>query len=439
MVLEPPRGMDDLLPEEFSLKQKIVDIIREVYKKYGYLEVETPTVEYYELFEAKSGEEIRERMFDFYDKAGRRCVLRPEVTASIARLVSTRLKAVAPPLRLGYIADCYRYDEPQWGRRRRFWHGGFELFGSSSPLSDAEILQVSYEVFQKIGLEEQFFKIGHVGIFRNILESSKVNEKIQDKILTSIDRKRFDEAYKLMEEADVDVEVLKSIRELTESPPVVYRVGEVDRTSIKKIEDVLSPWSDAVRSFENLLEIVELAIISGVKSDVYIIPGMARGLEYYTGFIFEQGLPSADISFNGGGRYDRLVELFGGKPTPAVGCAIGISRILQYLIEKKNTKIILERPKVLLTPIPDVDRRYVANVIRVLRSSSISFEVDVLERRITSAIEYALKNGFRFLIIVGKSEEESREISVRDLERMVQVRYSLNEVDKVKKMIEEVG
>lgn len=433
--MEPPRGMDDLLPEEYALKQLIVDTIRQVYSEYGYLEVETPTVEYYELFEMKSGEEIRERMFDFYDKAGRRCVLRPEVTASIARLVSTKLKAAAPPIRLGYIADCYRYDEPQWGRRRRFWQGGFEIFGSSNPLSDAEIIQVSYQVFKRIGLEEQYFKVGHVGILRSILESCRVDEKTQDKILTSIDRKKLEESYRMMIEADMDSEAIKSIKELIESPPIIWKNNTVDKAILSKIRDSVSPWSGALKSFENLVEIIELAVSSNVDSLIYVMPGMARGLEYYTGFIFEQGVPDVEVSLNGGGRYDKLVELFGGKPTPAVGCAIGISRIMQYMMEKKNIKVTPRRPKIFLAYLQGVDRKYVVRVSSILRAGGIPLEVDIMERKISSALEYAVKNNFKYLLIIGKSEEESNEITIRDLEKKAQIRVRIDEVDKLREYL----
>ncbi len=435
--MEPPRGMDDLLPREFSLKQMIVDVIRKVYEMYGYMEVETPTVEYYELFELKSGEEIRERMFDFYDKSGRRCVLRPEVTASIARLMATKFKNAPLPLRIGYIADCYRYDEPQWGRKRRFWQGGFELFGSRSPLSDVEILMVSYEVFKRIGLREQFFKIGHVGIMRNILESYKIDEKTQDKILTSIDRRRIDEAYTLLRELGIDEDGFKTIKELVESPPIIYKKDSVDNKQVKKIADILSPWNSAEKSFENLIEIVELAISGGVDVEIQVIPGMARGLEYYTGFIFEQGLPNVEISFNGGGRYDKLVELFGGKPTPAVGCAIGISRIMQYMIEKMGIEVSPKRPRIMLAHLPEVDKKYVVKIASMLRSMGIPLEIDVMERKLTSILEYALKNEFKFLVIIGKTEEEKQIITLRDLDKKIQVEIPSNEIHRIREMIKE--
>ena len=428
--METPRGMDDLLPEELAIKRRIEDVIREVYEFYGYLEVETPTVEYYELFEAKSGEEIRERMFDFLDKAGRRLVLRPEVTASIARVISTKLKAASLPIRLGYIADCYRYDEPQWGRRRRFWQGGFELFGSREPLADAEILQASHDVFEKLGLKNQYFKAGHVGVLRGILGGYKVEEETQDRILTLIDRNRVGEALGLMNQAGVDEEGRETILRLTQL------IGENIREIISKASDIVSSWKEAEKSLENLGEIIELAVEGGVKSKIIVSPGFARGLEYYTGFIFEQAVPGSKVSLNGGGRYDRLVELFGGKPPPGVGCAIGITRIMHYLLDKQIIISRPHRPRVLLVSAPGVTDRYLARVARIIRSAGIPVEVEVMKKKIPAAIEFAVKNGMKFLIIVGGREEESETVAIRNLEEKTQIEISLREVERIREELE---
>jgi len=424
--LDTPRGMDDLLPREVALKRRIEDVIREVFKLYGYLEVETPTVEYYELFALKSGEEIRERMFDFIDKGGRRVVLRPEVTASIARLVATKLKAMAPPLRLGYIADCYRYDEPQWGRRRRFWQGGFELIGSKDPLADAEILEVSYEVFNRIGLRDQYFKVGHIGILREILSSYHVDEGVQDRILTLLDRKMVVEAFDLMKENGVDEDGVQVIRELM----------KLEGTDLRRIladaSNLLSPWKEACKDLEDLCEIIDLAREGGVKSKIVVSLGLARGLEYYTGFIFEQSVPDIKIALNGGGRYDNLIELFGGKPTPAVGCAIGITRIMQYILEKKAEETPTpSRPKILLASVGDVSKKYVMRVARILRDMGFGIEVEVLSRKLPSAIEYALKSGMKFMVIVGGREETEEKISIRDLELRKQVELPLSDRERI--------
>jgi len=430
MSIDTPRGMDDLLPREVALKRKIEEAIREVFKLYGYLEIETPTVEYYELFAVKSGEEIRERMFEFEDKAGRRLVLRPEVTASIARLVSTKLKVWPQPLRIGYIADCYRYDEPQWGRRRRFWQGGFELFGSKSPLADAEILQVSRDVFNKIGLRNHFFKVGHVGIIRKLLGKFGVDERDQDRILTMLDRKLIDDAINLMKRLDVGEEAMKSIREL------VGLEGYDHERIFKRASEILSPWGEAERCLENLREIIETAREGGVDSPIMVSPGLARGLEYYDGFIFEQGLPGVHISFNGGGRYDRLVELFGGKPTPGVGCAIGITRLMQYMLDKSLGVPEPPRPKTLLIGIAGVSPKYVARVSDNLRKLGIAVEVEVTGKKLPTAIEFAVKHGMKFLIIVGEREEKGGKISIRNLETRTQVEVDLKDAKKIMEVFE---
>ena len=428
MILDTPRGMDDLLPDEMALKRRIEDVIREVFALYGYLEVETPTVEYYELFAAKSGEEIRERMFDFVDKAGRRLVLRPEVTASIARLIATKLKAWPLPLRLGYIADCYRYDEPQWGRRRRFWQGGFELIGSDSPLADAEILQVSHDVFNRIGLRDHFFKVGHVGILRKMLGSEGVDEDKQDAILSMIDRGMLKQAIDYAGEVGASDEAAEAIRELAS-------LSGSGQEVFRRAEDILSPWDESRRCLERLREIVETAREGGVSSKIIICPGMARGLSYYDGFIFEQGVGDVQISLNGGGRYDGLIELFGGKPTPAVGCAIGITRIMQYIMDRGVEKPRPQRPKVFLAWVSGTSPAYVMKAARALRRIGYSVEVDVRGRKMPAAIEYALKSGMRYLAIVGEKEEREEKISIKDLERGIQQEVSLSDENRIREVL----
>jgi histidyl-tRNA synthetase len=282
--------MDDLLPEDFAVKQKIVDVIREVYRLYGYEEVETPTLEYLELFEAKSGEEIRHRMFIFTDPHGRKLVLRPEVTASVARLVASKLSKRPLPLRLGYIADCYRYDEPQWGRRRRFWHGGFELFGARDPSSDAEIILASRDVFNRLAIRDYYFKLGHVGIIRGLLE--KVEPRLQDTFLTMLDRGMNTDAFEAIRDK-VEPEALTALNRL---------MGlKGSEAVLKNALDIVSPWKGAQDSLSNLSAIVEALKEADPSLRLEINLGFARGLEYYTGMIFEQKIPGEELSSTAGG------------------------------------------------------------------------------------------------------------------------------------------
>ncbi|MDH5704011.1 MAG: histidine--tRNA ligase family protein, partial [Aigarchaeota archaeon] len=315
-----------------SIKRLVEDEVRRQFRLYGYEEVETPTLEYFELFEKKSGKEIRERMYVFPDRHGRRLALRPEVTPSIARIVATRLKAAPMPIRLGYIGDCYRYDEPQWGRRRRFWQAGFEIIGSSAAESDAEVLLVSEDLFEGLGLLSQRFVVGHVGILRAVMSESGVGETDQDRVLGSIDRGDQETAFDILKQAGMATSTQETIRELTQ------RSSDDVEQMIREGYEILQPWSSAVGCLQNLETILKLARSGGMVSRVTVRLGFARGLEYYTGFVFEQYVPKISVALNGGGRYDHLVKLFGGKDLPAVGCAVGITRIQQYLAEKTEGK-----------------------------------------------------------------------------------------------------
>ncbi|PUA30999.1 MAG: hypothetical protein B9J98_08255 [Candidatus Terraquivivens tikiterensis] len=415
--LSTVRGMDDLLPEDVAVKRAIEDAIRKVFNRYGYQEIETPTVEHYETFEAKSGEEIRERMFTFVDKSGRKLVLRPEMTASVARLVAMKLRSAPLPIRLGYIADCYRYDEPQWGRKRRFYHGGFELFGSSSPAADAEIIQVSRDVFDTIALKDHFFKVGHVGTLRSLMEASGMSEAEQDLALSLIDRKRVDEALSLMGEC----EEKKAVEKL------VSVSGDAEE-ALRKGYDIVSPWDKAVKALDNLSEIIDMARNAGVESRLVVDLGFARGLAYYTGFIFEQYIPGIDIAFNGGGRYDKLTEMFGGKPLPAVGCAIGITRIQQYIVERVGTQgFSVPKVSAFLVSIGQESLRYAVKAAARIRAIGTAVELDVTGKKVPAAIEYCEKRGIRWLVIVGEREAQRNTVTIKDLQNRTQTEIRLDD------------
>jgi len=183
--------MRDLLPEEAETLNYIICKAREAAQRYGYREVITPVVEPYELLSAKSGEEIRLRMFSFKDLGDRTVALRPEFTASIARLATTALKNEPKPLRIFSVGSVYRYDEPQRGRYREFWQSNFELMGSNKPEADAETILLTNSLMKATGLRNYTFKIGHIGVIREILSQENVDDKAQNAILQHMDKKEY--------------------------------------------------------------------------------------------------------------------------------------------------------------------------------------------------------------------------------------------------------
>ena len=398
------RGMRDLLGEEAQIFTGIISKSRETARLYGYREVITPVVESFDLLSAKSGEEIRQRMFIFKDMGDRKVALRPEFTASIARLTTTALKNEPKPLRLFSAGSVYRYDEPQKGRYREFYQSNFELMGSNRPEADAEIVLLTDSLVKSVGLRDYAFKIGNVGVVRGILTEEGVDEKTQNEILQLMDKKNYEEAFKLV--------TTQKCREILEG---LLQLKSTDCfETIENLKSYVARNERAKAAAENLGDILKLVVESGcpVKE---VEPAFARGLEYYTGMIFEVYIPELDIALGGGGRYDRLIELFGGEHTPAVGVAHGIDRIALAL-EAQKTLIGAEFGKrVLVFAVCDALKIEALKIAQQLRQSGFVVEFDVMGRKVAKALEDADKRKVGYAVIVGERELKDGNVMLRNL------------------------
>ncbi|MFQ5836754.1 MAG: ATP phosphoribosyltransferase regulatory subunit, partial [Candidatus Bathyarchaeia archaeon] len=246
------RGMRDFLPKDAEKIRYVEKIARELAHLYGYEEVITPVVEHYDLLAAKSGEEIRERMYAFTDMGGRRVALRPEFTASIARLIATKMRNTPKPMKLFCTGSLYRYDEPQYGRFREFWQANYELMGSSEPEADMEILTLTNDLIGRLGLRRYWFKIGHMGILRGILSQEGVAEGQQNLIMQLLDKKRWDEALTLARESNVSQNCIAILKKILETK------GKDASQVLKTAKRIVADYDDAVAAVENLQEILEL-------------------------------------------------------------------------------------------------------------------------------------------------------------------------------------
>ncbi|MEM0482196.1 MAG: histidine--tRNA ligase [Nitrososphaerota archaeon] len=420
--LAPPRGMDDILPEEIPLHRSLVETVRLLFRLYGYREVETPPVEYYELFAAKSGEEILSHMYVFEDAHGRRLALRPEMTAPIARLVAGKLSRSPQPIRLGYVADCYRLDEPQWGRRRRFYHGGFEIFGSRQPATDAECMVIFDDFLRRVGVKDYYFKVGHVGVQRAIMSAAGIADEDQDTVLGLLDKGRVDEAEEKVSKLAKNKEEASLFKEVAAHPP-----GPAIET-IDELEVKLAKVERAAAELENLRKIINLTSQIIEPSKIIYYPGFARGLSYYTGFIFEAYGQGAEVALGGGGRYDDLVSLFGGQEIPGVGFAIGLTRIMQYLTDKLMVKPPLDSPLAFIVPLAEESVEFAFKTAYEFRRAGVPTELEPTVYSASEAIRKAERRGARFLVLIGRREAEKNIVSVRDLEGRFQEEWRVEEI-----------
>jgi len=419
------RGMRDFLPKDTERIRHVEQVSREIAQLYGYGEVITPVVESYDLLAAKSGEEIRERMYAFKDLGGRKVALRPEFTASVARLVATKMRNEPKPMRLFCVGSLYRYDEPQYGRFREFWQANYELIGSDKPEADAEIIMLTNDLLTRLGLRKYRFKIGHMGILRGILSQEGIDEE-QNSIMQLLDKKRWEEALTVARESGASQNCLTTLRKVFEIR------GEDASDILKKVEKSVQGYERAVAAVENLREILQLTEENVVKLEVMIEAGFARGLEYYTGIIFEPYVPEIEIALSGGGRYDKLIELFGGEPTPAVGVAQGVDRIVLAMKKQRVPSKVAKERRVVVIPVNEESKEKALQLSSKLRTAGLSVEMEVMERTVSKALSDADRRKVTHAVIVGPEELREEKVVLRNMikreQRVVEIKNLCEEI-----------
>jgi len=406
--------MRDLLPVDAEMMRHVEMVSRTISKLYGYEEIITPVLESYELLAAKTSEEIRERMYTFKDLGDRKVALRPEFTASVARLVVNKLKNEPQPMRLFSVGSLYRYDEPQYGRFREFWQANYELFGSDRPEADAEILILTNNILKKLGLKNYRFKVGHTGILRGILTQEGLDDSQQNSVRQLLDKKLWAEALDVAREADISQKGLATLEMLLETK------GEDALQVLSQIRECVKDYETALDAVDNLWRILELIKDSGTQLEVVVEAGFARGLEYYTGMIFESYVPGLDIALGGGGRYDKLIELFGGEPIPAVGVAQGIDRIVLALTKQNVSQKTAKENSVVVISVKDECMAKALELSAMLRNRGLPVEVAVMGRSISRALADANRRSAAYAVIVGPKELEEEKVVLREMKKGTQ-------------------
>ncbi|QDA32217.1 histidine--tRNA ligase [Thermococcus indicus] len=423
--LEKVKGTRDLLPEEMAKRRWVFERIREVFERYNFHEVLTPTFEYTELFKLRSGEEVVEQLYAFDDKGGRNLSLRPDMTSSVARLYVNGFQNAPKPVKWYYMANMFRYEEPQSGRFREFWQAGVELLGSDKVEADAEVIALFVESYLATGLEDFTVNIGDRVLLDEFAKMLGVEDDIG--LMRLIDKKdkmsREDFAGALREFGldDGSVEKVLALVEIKGKPEEVLPRAEELFTSEKAREEI-----------KRLYELVDLLDAYGVSKWIRIDLGIARGFDYYTSIVFEAIAPN-DLgigSIGGGGRYDNLISVFGGKPTPATGFAIGIERLIPILEWKGLIPEPKLRPDVYVVPIgKDVElRRAAVEITSALRAAGVKTDCELTGRKLRKALDYAGKLEVPYVVLVGKKDLAEGKVTVRDMESGEQITVSKEKV-----------
>ncbi len=406
MEIQRPRGTRDFLPDEMARRRYIENRLSMVAKHWGYGEIKTPTFEHIELFTIKSGEGILGEIYNFKDKGGRDIALRPELTAPVVRMYVEELQRSPKPLKFYYFDNCFRYERPQKGRFREFFQFGVEIIGSARQEADAEVIALAVEMLNSVGVKGDLH-VGHLGIVRALLKD--IQPEHQSKIMRLVDKK---------DDKGLE-EFLDEIRAPDEMRGKLFRI--IGLRGINAVHEAreLAGDIEAIAQLETLLNLLD---VYGLEYQVDL--GIARGLDYYTGMVFEiycEGL-GAQNQVCGGGSY-RLAPLFGGEDTPSTGYAIGFDRIMEICEVKPD-----ETKRIVVVSFDDTRKEaiVIANKLR----AHVSTCIDVMGRKFKDQISYANTIGASHVVFVGKNELDAGKVALKDMRTGEQVLLAVEDVER---------
>src|SRR6266436_6234074 len=314
-----PKGAKLYLPEEAAQKRVVEERLLGVFRRWGYREVVTSAYEYFDVIAQGTDHELAERMFKMVDReSGRLLALRADITPQIARIVATRMREEPKPLRLHYVTNVFRYDEPHVGRYREFYQAGVELVGLPNPEGDAEMIAMTVEGLQALGLERFQIDVGQAAFFRGILEDLAADEPIARELRSALGHKDQSALERLVGELHAPA----AVTELLLALPALYGRGDVLDRAERLVKNARSE-----AALQNLVEVYRLLRAYGLADSVLLDLGEVRGFDYYSGVHFEAYVSGLGASLVGGGRYDQMLGRFG-YDCPATGFAFETGRAL---------------------------------------------------------------------------------------------------------------
>ncbi len=323
--LYTPMGVTDILPDECTRKKELESTMWSVFSSIGYKEVEIPSFEFYDCYQGSGGEISQETLYKFFDEQGRILALRPDFTTSIARMVSTKLSDKAMPQRYLYSGNVFRIEQTEGAKQREFTQCGIELIGSYAPSADAEVIAAAMEAILAVGVEDFTIEIGQVAFFNGLVEQAGLTPEMTEKLRERIDSKDCVGIQAIVDKLDMEDSIKKLLVELP------YMFGDM---SVLEKAYVAGLNETSKLALDNLKRIYELLCLYGFEQYISIDLGMLQSIDYYTGLIFKGYARGLGFPICGGGRYDNLMSRFG-KPSGAVGVAIGVNRILAALPDEK--------------------------------------------------------------------------------------------------------
>ena len=416
------KGTRDYFPEDKRLQNYMFNTWKKTVESFGYEEYSTPLLEPLDIYTAKSGQELAsEQTYLFEDRGGRQVAIRPEMTPSLSRMVAARRQEMAMPARLYSIANFMRYERPQRGREREFWQLNADLFGVEGAWADAEIIELSHAGVMAFGATQDMFKvkINNRQLIRELMSGFLGLDFIGATLMT-----------KLLDKKDkLDIEEFKrQAIEIFGSNAAAGLPKLAELISMKSLDTLPETMLDmpSVVEIRQVMRVLQTKGIDNVEFDITLM----RGLDYYTGTVFEffDNSPENNRSLFGGGRYDGLVGLFGVEPVPTVGVGMGATPMQQFLEVHNLLPKLRTKTDVYVVAIDEKSLVGAGKTVNHLRENGVKVEFDFTLRKVDKQLKTALKKGVPFVMFVGENELASGIYPIKNLDDSTEQQVDIDRV-----------
>ena len=393
------KGFRDTMPAAAAARNRMFRTIETVFESFGYAPIDTPALEYAEILKGKGGEESDKQMFEFDDAGGRRVALRFDLTVPLARFVAEHQNELAFPFRRYHIGPVWRGERPQKGRYREFTQCDADLIGAVGPAADAEILAMFSRVYGALGIDGFVIRVNDRRVLSALLETLGVADKAVPvlRALDKWDKVGAEGARKELEAAGVAEGAVARILEF----PACAAATDVE--TLARLEALVGGSEKGREGIAGLREVLRLLAAAGVpEARVRLASTIARGLDHYTGIVFEASLPSMPEfgAVGSGGRYDDLAALYTNTRLPGVGCSVGISRLMEALSEQGRMPAAAAARTVLVTHPETGDPAPSFALAAGLRREGFQVETYPEARKHGTQMKFAAKKGVRFALTV---------------------------------------
>jgi histidyl-tRNA synthetase len=408
------KGFRDFLPEKMIPRERIIETAKRIFRSYGFAPIDTPALELIEILKGKGSEETDKQLYEFADKGGRQVGMRFDLTVPLARFTAQHFAEIGAPFKRYHIATVWRGENTQRGRFREFMQCDFDTIGTRSLASDIETAVVIHDLLRTIGFERFTIRLNHRGVLAGMLEKVGLAEKSTE-VLRALDKLAKIGPQKVTEE------IVAAAGATAEQAQAVLELAGIQGTTdeiVRQLRTVLQGNPHGLESADQLAALAAATQAAGVPSERLVLDvSIARGLDYYTGAVFEtllDDLPGIG-SVCSGGRYDNLAEMYTKQELPGVGASLGLDRLLEAMTELGMIDEVATPCEIFL-PYFDADRLH--DYLRLatrLRAAGMRVELYPEPKKLGHQLKYADRKGFRVAVIVGGDEWSAGVCQVKDL------------------------